>query len=239
MHSNRAKEICDDHNGQLKITLRRLPNVESFEHSDDARYSFFTKQIWDKLYEDNTGYTILFVPSYLDFVRLRTYFRNKNAQVAFISEYSEKKDCQRSRHEYETKEKPVLMVTERAIIFDKIKLRYARNVVLYGLPESPDTFTDVLSEITREQNWDAIMKVRINLLKNQGKTMEDSVILKETQSLLMEKRVAASSRSIVGLFSKFDGLQLERLVGTALYKKMLGNEAKDSFNISSKWRKPH
>lgn len=58
------------------------------------------------------------------------------------------------------------MVTERAIIFDKIKLRYARNVVMYGLPESPDTFTDVLCEITKEENWEPIMKVRINLLKN-------------------------------------------------------------------------
>ena len=113
------------------------------------------------------------MPSYLDFVRLRTFFRNKNAQVAFISEYSEKKDCQRSRHAYETKEKPVLMVTERAIIFDKIKLRYARNVVMYGLPESPETFTDVLCEITREENWDAVMKVRLNLLKHQGKAKEE------------------------------------------------------------------
>ncbi len=127
----------------------------------------------EKIYEDNPGYTVLFVPSYLDFVRLRTFFRNKNAQVAFISEYSEKKDCQRSRHAYETKEKPVLMVTERAIIFDKIKLRYARSVVMYGLPESPDTFTDVLCEITREENWDAVMKVRLNLLKHQGKAKEE------------------------------------------------------------------
>jgi Utp25, U3 small nucleolar RNA-associated SSU processome protein 25 len=122
--------------------------------------------LWDKLYEDNPGYTVLFVPSYLDFVRLRTFFKNKNAQVAFISEYSEKKDCQRNRHFYETKEKPVLMITERAIIFDKIQLRYARNVVMYGLPDSPDTFTDVLCPITDDSKFDNVMKVRLNLLKN-------------------------------------------------------------------------
>jgi hypothetical protein len=40
-------------------------------------------------------------------------------------------------------------------------------------------------------------------------------------------------KSVVGLFSKFDKLQLERLVGTASYKKMLTNEAKDSFTIQS------
>ena len=72
------------------------------------------------------------------------------------------------------------MVTERAIIFDKIKLRYASSVVMYGLPESPDTFTDVLCEITKEENWDLIMKVRINLIKNKKGTVEEEVIVRET-----------------------------------------------------------
>ncbi len=72
------------------------------------------------------------------------------------------------------------MVTERAIIFDKIKLRYASSVVMYGLPESPDTFTDVLCEITKEENWDLIMKVRINLIKNKKATVEEEVIVRET-----------------------------------------------------------
>ena len=192
IHPHRALEQCSSlhssSGGNLKITLRRLPNVETIEHIDDARFSFFTKQIWDKLYEDNPGYTILFVPSYLDFVRLRNYFKNKNAQVAYISEYTEKKDCQRNRHLYETKEMPILMVSERAIIFDKIKLRYARSVVMYGLPESPDTFTDVLCEVTREDNWDIIMKVRVNLLKNQGKAKDEEALVRETQNLLREKK---------------------------------------------------
>lgn len=82
-----------------------------------------------------------------------TSFRNKNAQVAMISEYSEMKDCQRNRHLYETAEKPLLMITERALIFEKIKLRYARNLVLYSLPESPDTFTDALCNLTDDAGW--------------------------------------------------------------------------------------
>lgn len=125
------------------------------------------------------------------------------------------------------------MITERAIIFDKIKLRYARNVVMYGLPESPDTFTDVLCEITSEENWDAIMKVRINLIKNQGKAKDEESLVKETQNLLREKKTASMAKSVVGLFSKFDGLQLERIVGTSAFRKMISNEAKDSFTISS------
>ena len=40
-------------------------------------------------------------------------------------------------------------------------------------------------------------------------------------------------KSVVGLFSKYDGLQLERIVGSANFKKILNTEAKDSFTIAS------
>jgi hypothetical protein len=127
----------------------------------------------------------------------------------------------------------VLMISERALVFDKIKLRYAANVVMYGLPESPDTFTDVLCEITNESGWEAVMKLRLNLIKNSGKGVDEETIVKETQKLIKERKTASMTKSIVGLFSKFDGLVLERVVGTALYKKMITNEAKDSFTIAS------
>lgn len=104
-------------NQKIKTTLKRLPNVSSYEHADGARFSFFTKKIWKGLYEENQGYTILFIPHYFDFVKLRTFFKSENAQVSFISEYSEKKHCQRARHFYESGIKPILCITERAIIF--------------------------------------------------------------------------------------------------------------------------
>ena len=77
------------------MTLKRVPPVSSFEHADEARYQLFVKTLWQGIYEGCTGYTVLLVPSYFDFVRLKTYFRSKNAQVAMISEYTDKKECQR------------------------------------------------------------------------------------------------------------------------------------------------
>ena len=160
VHPNRAKQICQAKG--IKVTLRRLPEVSSFEHSDSSRFSFFTKKLWDAIYVDNQGYTILVVPSYFDFVNLRTYIKNKNAQVVFISEYSDKKQCQRSTHLYESASKPILVITERAIIFQKIRLRYARNVILYSIPESPDTLMDCLADLFSSENWKPLLKSRIN-----------------------------------------------------------------------------
>mmetsp|Transcript_26502 Transcript_26502/g.40464 ORF Transcript_26502/g.40464 Transcript_26502/m.40464 type:complete len:103 (-) Transcript_26502:405-713(-) len=92
LHACRIKDVCNANN--VKATLRRLPNVSSFEHADTARFNFFSKQIWTPLYESsqkNGGYTIVVVPHYFDFVKLRTYIKGLNANVSFVSEYSEKK----------------------------------------------------------------------------------------------------------------------------------------------------
>ena len=105
---------------------------------------------------------------------------------------------------------------------------------MYGLPESPDTFTDVICEITKEAGWDSVMKQRVNMLKNSSKTVDEDTIVEETQKLRREqKTVQMGGKSVVGLFSKYDGLQLERIVGSENYKKMLNTEAKDSFTIAS------
>lgn len=121
------------------------------------------------------------------------------------------------------------MITERALVFDRIKLRYARNVVLYGLPESPDTFTDALCEILNPENWKIMLKLRLNKAK-MAKDAEknEGQMIEEARSIMKEKH---TDRSIVGLFSKFDKMQLERLVGTMNYQKMINNEAKDSFSF--------
>lgn len=42
--------------------------------------------------------------------------------------------------------------------------------------------------------------------------------MNETRKLLQEKH---TQKSLVGLFSKFDRLTLERMVGTQIFKKMI------------------
>ena len=122
------------------------------------------------------------------------------------------------------------MITERALVFQRIRIRFARNMVLYAIPESPDIIDHSFKEILATENWDMILKHRLNKLRARANINEASSrankedkltteqMAEECKKVIREGRVYNSQRSIVGLFSKFDGIVLERLVGTALFK---------------------
>lgn len=57
-----------------KIVCKRL-NIETIDMADDTRFNYFTKQVWPKINEDLTGYTLIFAPTYFDFVRVRTFLK--------------------------------------------------------------------------------------------------------------------------------------------------------------------
>ena len=151
-----------------------------------------------------------------------------------MSEYTDKKQAQRLRTMYEQKELPVLMITERALVFQKLRVRFCRNLVLYAVPESPDII-EAIPEFMQLQMWDKIQEHRLRQIKQKcnakdSKMTAEELVL-ECKKVVSEGRQQNKNRSIVGLFSKFDDLVMERLVGTLNYKSMLTNEARDSFTI--------
>jgi U3 small nucleolar RNA-associated protein 25 len=76
LQPNRAVAVAKDL--KLSMTLKRIPPVASFEHADEARFQLFVKTLWQDIYEKCTGYTVVLIPSYFDYVRLRNYIRDKN-----------------------------------------------------------------------------------------------------------------------------------------------------------------
>ena len=59
------------------------------------------------------------------------------------------------------------MITERALVFEKIRLRFCRNLVLYSIPESPDII-DAIEDIMNVESWDKIMQHRLRVLRNKA-----------------------------------------------------------------------
>lgn len=81
------------------------------------------------------------------------------------------------------------MITERALVFQKIRLRYCRNLVLYAIPESPDIIESIC-EFMNPEYWSKIQEHRLRQVKQRFNARESTWtkedLLSETQKILAE-----------------------------------------------------
>lgn len=65
-------------------------------------------------YRDSAvSHTLVYVPSYFDYVRLRSYMRREEMGFASICEYSSRSEVSRARHAFQQGDKQFLLFTER------------------------------------------------------------------------------------------------------------------------------
>jgi U3 small nucleolar RNA-associated protein 25 len=171
----------------------------------DARFAYFTKAIVPALTrhraKDAAG-TLVFIPSYLDFVRVRNYFANNpavaNVSFGTISEYADVPEASRARSHFLNGRHKVLLYTERAHHFRRYKIRGVKRVVFYGLPDNPIFYNEIAGGYLQQS--------------------EQSLLLEPGQGVV---RV---------MFSKYDVMKLERIVGTARVGRMIHDQG-DTFDF--------
>ncbi|KAL2159732.1 hypothetical protein VTH06DRAFT_2301 [Thermothelomyces fergusii] len=170
-----------------------------------ARFAYFTKAIVPMLTRhkarDAAG-TLVFIPSYLDFVRVRNYFANNSAveHVSFgtISEYTDVPEASRARSHFLNGRHKVLLYTERAHHFRRYRIKGVKRVIMYGLPDNPLFYQEVAG----------------------------GYLQKSEQSLMLEP-----GQGVVRvMFSKYDVMKLERIVGTSRVGKMIHDQG-DTFDF--------
>ncbi|RDA88609.1 hypothetical protein CP532_5816 [Ophiocordyceps camponoti-leonardi (nom. inval.)] len=173
----------------------------SVEQEPDARFDYFVSAVVPrlvKLAKYSSG-TLLFIPSYLDFVRVRNYFANSTAvsSVTFgaISEYSEVPDASRARSHFASGRHRLLLYTERAHHFRRYRIRGVQGVMFYGLPDNPVFYREVAGEFLSQSQQELGVEVTVRVM-----------------------------------YSRFDAMKLERVVGSQRVAKML-QERGDTFDF--------
>ncbi|RXG45072.1 hypothetical protein VDGE_01483 [Verticillium dahliae] len=192
---------------QLPVRARQTFSrfeAASAERDPDARFAYFTSAIVPALLrrgKDVAG-TLIFVPSYLDFVRVRNYFATADALASLsfgnISEYADATDAARARSHFLSGRHKVLLYTERAHHFRRYRLRGVRRVVMYGLPENPLFYREIAGDY---------------LAKSEE-----------------EMRLEAGQGTVRVMFSRYDVMKLERIVGSQRVGKMI-QERGDTFDF--------
>ncbi|WVQ80182.1 hypothetical protein IAT38_002287 [Cryptococcus sp. DSM 104549] len=162
----------------------------------DARLEHFSSKTIPALLRSaiSRQNTLIIVPSYFDFVRVTNYLRKADkVSFAAISEYSSNSEIGRARTLFFKGKKAFLVVTERFHFYRRYKLRGAKTVVFYSLPDHAQFYSEFMET---------------PFLASKSKEA-DEVEVDEAE---------VSSRV---LFSRFDALRLERVVGTENSRRML------------------
>lgn len=168
---------------KIKQIFTRFESLSPIDEPD-ARFNHFKNVIVPSLsksttYEDGL---LLYIPSYTDFLRIKNYLHNKTS-LLFIdaNEYSEQKDLTKARALFQQGRRKILIYTERLHHYRRFDLKGVKNILMYGVPNNPIFYTELVSSIGRSVYEDIadfnISNVRI-------------------------------------LYSKWDALALERVVGS-------------------------
>lgn len=189
----------------IRQTFQRFP-CNNIQLESNLRIELFLTKTLATLQKSalSSSRTLIFVPSYLDFVQLQEQLRKQYPDIfsatAMLTEYSEGPEIARNRARFITEKKRFLIVTERFVFYRRYILRGARTIVWFGLPDHAQYYAEMLENVFKAP-------------EKKGNSQPDTA-----------EQVDAGDVSVMALYCQYDFLRLERIVGTEMARRMVREE---------------
>lgn len=129
---------------RIKHTFLRI-ETKSPLTDPDVRFTYFTSHILRQITSAEQSGTLIFLPTYHSYLRLRNHLDTLGSPFGHISEYTPPQDLSRARSFFQSGRFPLMLLTERAYFFRRFgRIRGVKRVVFYGLPEYSDFYSEIV-----------------------------------------------------------------------------------------------
>ncbi|GJQ14881.1 hypothetical protein GpartN1_g6672.t1 [Galdieria partita] len=155
----------------IRQTLERIPPTNSIKDSIVARYEFFTEKVLTR-YSIHKKQTLIFIPSYFDYIQIRNLFyqKQKAGELTFetLCEYSSEKHIAQVKKDHS---RQFYLMTERFYFYHRETLVDISNLIFYQLPEHGLFYEELIRSLENApwipnvlvlyDDWDALSLERI------------------------------------------------------------------------------
>lgn len=180
---------------RVKQVFQRVA-CQAVSDAGTNRLRYFTDHVLPKLIRLKQKHTLIYIPSYFDFIAVRNLLLKREADFVSVTEYARVSEVSRGRARFLQGRKSIMLYTGRAHFFLRHKIKGARHVIFFGVPE-----------------YDEFYPAVVNML-NEGLTNVEDI----------GEDVSRMPMSCLSLFTKFDAHQLERILGTSHAERMVKGE---------------
>ncbi|KAL4717946.1 hypothetical protein ACJJTC_001364 [Scirpophaga incertulas] len=154
-----GKVIVDNpiEHGSIRQVVLQVPHIyhrfkaDSPLESVEARFEYFIKHILPKQRDPLMSHTLIYVPSYFDYVRLRNYFKKEDIGFVQICEYSKDSKIARARDMFFHTEAHFLLYSERVHFFRRFRIKGIRHIIFYQPPTYPHFYSEMCN-LMQESN---------------------------------------------------------------------------------------
>merc|ERR1712071_720816 len=129
---------------KVKQVFQRLP-CGSVNTLYNDRLKYFEKKVLPQILRLNQKHTLIFIPSYFDFVSVRNLLTEKEANFVSVTEYARVSEVSRGRARFLQGRKSIMLYTGRAHYFLRHNIKGVKHIIIFGLPEHAEFYPLVVN----------------------------------------------------------------------------------------------